>query len=159
MEFGNVVAVLLVLAVVAVVIERIINFRRNRPRPAPPMTAEEWAAAQEAARIEEERADNAFWEANRPLLKRLMQEIAQHSNRTDLRLIEDSTTYSMSLRGRAPTNGEYAFVTISTRQQQFSYTARVPSETGRGDQESASVVMATVDELRAWLTDQWTYGE
>jgi hypothetical protein len=157
LEWGNIVAVLLVLAVIVVVIERIINYRRNRPRPAPPMTAEELEAAQEATRIEEERADTAFWDANRPLLKKLMQEIAQHSSGTDLRLIEDPNSYTMSLRGRSPSNNEYAFVTVNTRYQQFSYTARVPSE--RGDQESASVVMATVDDLRAWLMDQCTYGE
>lgn len=157
MEFGNIVAVLLVLAVIVVVVERIINYRRNRPRPAPPMTWEEMQAAAEAARVEEERADTAFWDANRPMLKKLMQEIAQHSSRTDLRLVEDPATRTMSLRGRASSSSEYTFVTISTRYQQLSYTARVPSE--RGDQESASVVMATVDDLRAWLTDQWTYGE
>jgi hypothetical protein len=157
LELGNIVAVLLVLAVIVVVVERIINYRRNRPRPAPPMTWEEMEAVAEAARIEDERANTAFWEANRPILKKLMQEVAQHSSQMNLRLLEDPRTYTMSLVGRSPSSGEYPFVTVSTRYQQLSYTARVPSE--RGDQESASVVMATVDELRAWLMDQWTYGE
>jgi hypothetical protein len=155
LEWGNIVAVLLVLAVVAVAIERIIHYRRNRPRPVPPLTPEEVEAMAEAERLEAEHADNAFWEANRPLLKKLMQEIAQRSSHPDLRLLEDPADYTMRLRGRTP-NGEYTFVTVSTLGQQFSYTARVPSDSGNDQQ---SVVMATVDELRAWLMDQWMYGE
>jgi hypothetical protein len=165
LDFGNVVAVVLLLAALAIMIERILNYRRHRP--ASPLTDDALAqleAAAEAARLEEERDSDAFWEVHRAAVRKLMQDLLQQTGASEVRLHEDRAGRSMSLVGRSPLAGltgssaTAALVTISVRQRQFYYVARHRYGVD-GVELVESPPMQTLDDLRKWVIDMWTYEE
>jgi hypothetical protein len=156
-EFGNVVAIVLLVVAFAVVVNLILAYRRHRLaiRSATEAALAQHEAAIAATRAEEDRAAESLWEVNRAAVKKLMQDILQQSGKTDLRLHEARGSRSMSLIGRSAEAGDSPLVTVGVRDGQFYYAAHTSEGFDGGEIESPLV--PTVDDLRAWLTDLWTY--
>lgn len=154
-EWGNVIVVLLVLAALAIVAERVYSYRKNRPIP---LTAEELEQIAIEARQEEDARENEFWDQHRAELRKLINDILQHSTRSDLRVVEDRDEHTLNLVGRLLHTEEYPFVTIGTRNEHFYYLSREAAMGGESGGTDKSPEMSSVEELRRWLVDQWTYG-
>ncbi|MBX3065330.1 MAG: hypothetical protein U0528_02440 [Anaerolineae bacterium] len=154
-EWGNVIVVLLVLAALAIVAERVYSYRKNRPIP---LTAEELEQLDLQAQQEEAAREDEFWDQHRAELRKLINDILQHSARSDLRIVEDREAHTLNLVGRLLHTEEYPFVTIGTRAESFYYLSREASLGGEAGGSDKSPEMATIEELRRWLVEQWTYG-
>lgn len=157
LESGKFVAIVLLLVAFAVVVNLILAYRRHRltVRQSTEAALAQHEAALAATRAEEDRTAEAIWEVNRVAVKRLMQDILQQSGKTNLRLHEEREQRLMSLIGRDDDGNSGPLVTVGVRDGQFYYAAHTSEGFDGGEIESPS--LPTVDDLRVWLTDLWTY--